>query len=193
MHSNFIYFLVFLQIVFNSRAFSQGEKRVKLTDSVFVNRSILIVPEIRFSHHIDWITKEYFSEETALILDDVVAFLNKHPKVELLIECHTDSRGTDTANLRFSNRKSEELKNALLKRGADSLRVHNLGFGENKPALVYVIDGEHFEYLENPPEKATQVRLTETYINQFKTDKQTFDKLHQFNRRTIFRLILTTE
>lgn len=68
-----------------------------------------------------------------LITDKLANFLRKYPKRELLIEGHTDSRGSDTYNLGLSNQRAIAVFSALMERGVDSERMITRGYGEQYP------------------------------------------------------------
>ncbi|MBF0376785.1 MAG: DUF4398 and OmpA-like domain-containing protein [Desulfamplus sp.] len=68
-----------------------------------------------------------------LIADKLANFLKKYPKRALLIEGHTDSRGSDTYNLGLSNQRAIAVFSALMERGVDSERMITKGYGEQYP------------------------------------------------------------
>jgi len=68
-----------------------------------------------------------------LITDKLANFLKKYPKRALLIEGHTDSRGSDTYNLGLSNQRAIAVFSALMERGIDSERMITKGYGEQYP------------------------------------------------------------
>ncbi|ALM08940.1 cell envelope biogenesis protein OmpA [Sediminicola sp. YIK13] len=71
--------------------------------------------------------------EIAMELDKVVVALTKFPKLQLRIETHTDSRGSNSYNLKLSQERSEAIKRYLLQNGvsADNI-LFTVGFGEEK-------------------------------------------------------------
>lgn len=66
-------------------------------------------------------------------LDKLVAFLQENPERNILIEGHTDSRGTESANLTLSQRRAEAVRTALFGRGIDGGRIATTGYGEAYP------------------------------------------------------------
>ena len=52
---------------------------------------------------------------------------------KIRIEGHTDSVGTDAANLRLSQKRADAVMAQLIKRGIDPGRMEAVGFGETKP------------------------------------------------------------
>ena len=71
--------------------------------------------------------------ESFVELDKVVKFLNENPTVEIEIEGHTDSDGTDLANLKLSQGRSESVMNYIVSKGISVDRLKAKGFGESKP------------------------------------------------------------
>lgn len=187
--------MIFVLVFFFIRGMiAQVDQRCKLSDTVFIDNCVLELEEFRFSLHPDWITGEYFSAESASLLDSLVIFLRLHPNIELLLEAHTDARGSAESNKIPSENRAKSIKEVLVRRGMDPVRIRTKGYGEYKPVFVYLVDGNYYQYLNNSPKKAEIVELTEKYINQFqRTEKTTFERLHQYNRRTNFQVFLKKE
>ncbi|GAB2472430.1 hypothetical protein GCM10027063_11590 [Promicromonospora xylanilytica] len=62
--------------------------------------------------------------------------LEEHPEVEVRIEGHTDSRGSEKHNRRLSERRADEVVDRLVELGVDSDRLTSKGFGEEEPLVV---------------------------------------------------------
>lgn len=71
------------------------------------------------------------------VLDKVAGYIKKEPKVELVvIDGHTDSRGSDKANLRLSRERAESVKNYLVgNSGLEPNRIRTRSYGERYPAV----------------------------------------------------------
>jgi OOP family OmpA-OmpF porin len=67
------------------------------------------------------------------ILDSVAQVMRDYPKIRVRIEGHTDSDGSDSANLRLSQSRAEAVVNALVQRGVARSRLDAAGFGEMRP------------------------------------------------------------
>ncbi|MBF0230258.1 MAG: OmpA family protein [Desulfamplus sp.] len=67
-------------------------------------------------------------------LDDVVAILNKNPNMKVVLQGHTDSKGTDAYNQALSMRRSQSVKTYLVNKGINADRLKCEGFGESMPA-----------------------------------------------------------
>lgn len=67
------------------------------------------------------------------ILNGLSAFLLKNSHLKLAINGHTDDLGDDEKNLLLSQNRSDAVKNYLVEKGIDELRLKAKGFGESKP------------------------------------------------------------
>ncbi len=71
--------------------------------------------------------------EIAMELDKVVDVVKKFPGLQLRIETHTDSRGSDSYNLKLSQERSDAIKRYLIQNGVSTVNVvMSLGLGEQK-------------------------------------------------------------
>ncbi len=66
-------------------------------------------------------------------LDRVAKILNNYPQTRIRVEGHTDETGTEAYNQALSERRAETVKNALIQRGVDPLRIESVGYGESQP------------------------------------------------------------
>ncbi len=66
-------------------------------------------------------------------LEVLYEFMKNKPKVRILVEGHTDSRGSYALNDRLSLQRAESVKNYLVKKGIDPDRIQTIGYGERKP------------------------------------------------------------
>lgn len=69
-------------------------------------------------------------------LDAIAAYAKANPHQKLMIEGHTDSVGSDTANLALSAARASAVKAALVGRGIDDGALGTAGFGEEKPVAT---------------------------------------------------------
>lgn len=144
----------------------------------------IVLPEVRYdlgSAVLQVIEGEINSKDS---LNYVYELLQEYPGMVLRLVSHTDARGSARANENLAKRRAQSCVDYLVKeKGVDPARLQATGKGENSPRIVYKKDGEHLPLKPNGEFEA--IELTEKYINQFKTsDKELFEKLHQFNRRT---------
>ncbi len=66
-------------------------------------------------------------------LQEILDFMNKYPEASLEIEGHTDSVNSDKYNQDLSERRANEVKNDLVKRGINPARLSAKGHGEKRP------------------------------------------------------------
>ncbi len=66
-------------------------------------------------------------------IDKLAQFLQAYPNRKVLIEGHTDSRGSKAYNLKLSQRRANSVKQALIERGIDPSRIIAKGYGEEYP------------------------------------------------------------
>ena len=82
-----------------------------------------------------------FDSGSSTLKDDHMELLQKlrasadvFPRSTLSIEGHTDSFGSDTANLALSESRAQAIKDYLVNEtGMDSLRISSVGYGESQP------------------------------------------------------------
>jgi len=73
-------------------------------------------------------------EESEPTLREIAAVLGRHPDWKLSVEGHTDSIGTDQANLDLSRRRAASVKSALTSRyRVAASRLTTEGYGESRP------------------------------------------------------------
>jgi len=66
-------------------------------------------------------------------LNRLAAFMREQPDRRVLVEGHTDSRGSVEYNAGLSERRAAAVRDALAQRGIDPARIAAVGAGENYP------------------------------------------------------------
>jgi len=79
--------------------------------------------------------------ESDATIDSAAELLIANPDGDLLVEGHTDSKGSQGANQSLSDRRAEAVLNALVDRGVNADRLTSQGFGEDEP----IADNETLE------------------------------------------------
>ena len=77
--------------------------------------------------------KTTLKPESFIELAKVVSFLQANPSVEIEIQGHTDSHGSDAYNLTLSQGRSQAVVDYLVSQGIAKSRLGAHGFGESKP------------------------------------------------------------
>jgi len=67
-------------------------------------------------------------------LKDIGSWLNQNKGVKLTVEGHCDERGTQEYNLVLGQKRSEVVKEYLIKTGVDSKRINAVSYGKEAPA-----------------------------------------------------------
>ncbi len=65
--------------------------------------------------------------------DRIVPVLQKYNHTAIQVEGHTDQVGSEAYNQTLSEKRAEAVKNALVQRGIDPIRIRSVGFGESQP------------------------------------------------------------
>jgi outer membrane protein OmpA-like peptidoglycan-associated protein len=66
-------------------------------------------------------------------LDKLVLALERNPNLTVLVEGHTDSTGSDKANLSLSEKRAEAVKQVLVGKGIRAERITARGYGKRYP------------------------------------------------------------
>ncbi|MGY8784596.1 MAG: OmpA family protein [Pseudomonadales bacterium] len=87
------------------------------------------------------VKSEYFSE-----IEDVADFMARFPDVDIELEGHTDSRGTQAYNLGLSNRRVAAVRQVMIDRfNVQASRVSSRGYGESQPVASNDFDAGRAE------------------------------------------------
>ena len=66
-------------------------------------------------------------------LGDLTDILNKYPDTYVLIEGHTDSKGSENYNMNLSKRRAESVAGFLRNKNLQETRIRTAAYGENQP------------------------------------------------------------
>ena len=70
------------------------------------------------------------------VLDKHAAFLARNPSQRVVLEGHTDSRGTPEYNIALGERRAKSVETYLLNAGVSRSQVTVVSYGEEKPAQM---------------------------------------------------------
>ena len=68
-------------------------------------------------------------------LSDVVSTLRNEIKTTVLIEAHTDTRGSEKYNKNLSQKRAKEVKSFLVQQGIEAERITAIGYGSSRPLI----------------------------------------------------------
>jgi len=87
-----------------------------------------------------WIRDVFFQYDASTLSTDAqdalattASWLKSHPQYNLLIEGHTDERGTEQYNLALGDRRANTARDYLSTLGIDSGRLRTVSYGEERP------------------------------------------------------------
>jgi len=72
--------------------------------------------------------KEYFAT-----VSKIATYMKEHPNVYLFVLGHCDQRASESYNLALGTRRSNAIKNLLVKRGVAASRVYTISLGKEMP------------------------------------------------------------
>lgn len=76
------------------------------------------------------------SEEQREILNAHARYLGDHPEVQVVLEGHTDERGSREYNLALGERRAKSVLQYLNLRGVNDQQLEAISFGEERPAQL---------------------------------------------------------
>lgn len=71
--------------------------------------------------------------EAQSLLMEKAEWLRNHAGVEVVVEGHTDERGTVAYNLALGDRRAESVRSFLMDLGVDTSRIRTISYGEENP------------------------------------------------------------
>ena len=70
------------------------------------------------------------------VLERQAQWMGRHPQVQVLVEGHTDERGTREYNLALGQRRANATRDALVAGGVNGSRISTISFGKDQPAAL---------------------------------------------------------
>lgn len=74
--------------------------------------------------------------QSYFLLDSIADIIARCPGLNILVAGHTDSDGSDAANLRLSERRAASVVQYLAGKGVEASRITSVGFGESVPLVA---------------------------------------------------------
>ncbi|MDR3049260.1 MAG: OmpA family protein [Elusimicrobiota bacterium] len=127
--------LVLLLAGFVIAVFSLGCAKEQVVSDDKVVAAPAAAPDINYLKAVNFdFGKDAISTKDAAILKENAGFLNQYPTVNIVIEGHCDSRGTEAANLALGQRRAERVKNYYINQlKIDSKRITTVSYGKDRP------------------------------------------------------------
>lgn len=87
-------------------------------------------------------------------IDRIAGVMIEYPRTNILVEGHTDSKGSEAYNMELSRRRAESVRDLLVEKGVSGTRISTTGHGESMPVAT-----------NDTPEGRQQNRRVEIKIN----------------------------
>ena len=85
------------------------------------------------------------TSNSKLALDKLVKIFNEYPETNILVEGHTDDKGTDSYNLSLSQKRADAVGSYLRTQGIGSSRLTIKWYGETQPKVDNSTDANRAE------------------------------------------------
>lgn len=85
--------------------------------------------------HFEYNSNLVKGQENLDIIRDVANNMRKNPKIYVFIEGHCDERGPEAYNLALGSRRSNAVRNALIKEGVNPDNLFTISYGKEKPLV----------------------------------------------------------
>ena len=108
---------------------SISDERGRITDDILDSDSLVLKLEDIFFDF----DKEIIRSDSKLILNKNVQLFKENPDMQIIIEGHTDERGTNEYNLALGERRARITKRYLVARGIAPERISTITYGEERP------------------------------------------------------------
>jgi len=147
------------------------------------------LPEVRYPLNkwellVDTTNTPGFNSKDSLLY--VLKMLDDNPNLAIQLNSHTDSRGSARRNEALATNRARRCYKFLVEeKGVDPRRIVPVGKGESTPRTIYKMGEEYYVTEPQGDVEYETIVLTEKYINQYaRSDRELFERLHQYNRRT---------
>lgn len=103
--------------------------------------------------------KYILNTDTKEELSDVVSTLRREINTTVLVESHTDTKGSSSYNKELSQKRANEVKAYLIENGIESTRITAVGYGSERP-LVECLEYDECSEEIHQKNRRTEIMLT---------------------------------
>ena len=116
-----------LQPVTSEEEESEDKKDIVEMDKSVTSGAVFVMENIYYLYDSDKIINKGEND-----LDILAVKMEENQDIVVLLEAHTDSRGSDLYNLDLSMRRANTAKNYLIRKGIEEERIRTKGLGESR-------------------------------------------------------------
>lgn len=120
-----VYSEIFLEEQIDESAYGPAPKSMEQEDG----EALQVIDIEYLNYDLD---KTDIRPEATAALDRLIAMLKEYPDLEIRIESHTDSRGSDEYNMLLSKKRARSAFDYVVSKGIDPNRLLYQGFGETR-------------------------------------------------------------
>jgi outer membrane protein OmpA-like peptidoglycan-associated protein len=114
-------------------AFEKGE--IQLTNIDLTVKELKVGDSYTINDILYATNSSVLTDESKFILKSFARFLKENPKIQLLIQGHTDDIGEDKQNMTLSENRAKGVRDYLISLGIESSRLSSKGYGELSPKV----------------------------------------------------------
>ena len=81
--------------------------------------------------------------EMKKIIENQLSFLKKYPKIKVILEGHTDEKGSNAYNVVLGEKRAEAVKEILTSSGISENQIEVISYGEMKPLTSGTTSSDH--------------------------------------------------
>jgi outer membrane protein OmpA-like peptidoglycan-associated protein len=87
-------------------------------------------------HDILFDNDSYFIKQSSYTsIDRIVSMLKDNPKMNVILEGHTDANGSSGSNQKLSEYRAKAVLQYITNKGVDAKRMNSVGYGESRPLV----------------------------------------------------------
>lgn len=109
------------------------------------------------------LNKSDIRKDASIELDKIVEVLKNNPEIKIELGSHTDSRGSDTYNLKLSDRRAKSSAKYITSKGIAKDRITGIGYGETK-LRNQCSNGVKCSKEEHAQNRRTEFKITEIEV-----------------------------
>jgi len=86
--------------------------------------------------HFPYNNSQLKGDDNLKVIRNVAEYMKKHKNVYVFVEGHCDERGEEAYNFALGTRRSNTVRNLLVKEGVDPERIYTVSYGKDRPLVV---------------------------------------------------------